>query len=305
MGIENLLTKDEIDAAKLAEMGEDEREELKALAGDDDDEDGADDDGKAEDEGGQTEAKGGTDEKDEKDADDDRPDAPSTFAPAFDAGDPKAFDEQLKSIREQRAALTKAWRSGEIEDDEYDGKLAELDDQKDSVIEQRATARAAITMSQQTAQQAFEHDRQSFLRNMERYEGVPYSKTPMLAAAFAQELRAAGQRAIDEKRDPSAGELFEEAHAKVIEQMRGLGMTIGRARQAPEGGKPEGKTDGKAEDAGKPRQVPRTLSGLPNAAPSGGVGDDLLQQAANLEGEDLEIFVARLPEDKRRALESA
>ncbi|MBN9461705.1 MAG: hypothetical protein J0H00_10840 [Burkholderiales bacterium] len=304
MGIENLLTADEIEAAKLADLDEDEIKEIENLAGEEDEDEEAGDDAEDGAAAGKDDAE--TKDGDAEEEDEDEGAAPrieKTFAPNFSAGDPESFDDQLKTIREQRTALTKSWRAGEVEDADYDAKLAELDDQKDAVIEQRATAQAAITISRQTAKQAFDHDRENFLRAMEKYESVPYSKTPMLASAFAQELKAAGQRAIDEKRDPSAQDLFEEAHVRVLEQMRALGMTVAKKPKKEDG--QQDSQGAKEPEAKAPRQVPRTLGGLPSAAPNGAMVDDLMSQAANLEGEDLEIFVARLPDDKRRALESA
>lgn len=286
MAASDLLTEDELEVAKLADMDDDERDDLEDLAGEDDE----DQEAKAEE---------GDDGDNGDESDDDRREHESTFAPSFTAGDPGSFDEKLKDIRTQRADLTKKWRNGEIDDDEYDSKIGELEDSKDALIEQRAAARTAATITAQTAQQAFERDKSNFLRTMERYEGVAYTKHPILANTFEQELRAAAQRAIAEKRDPSATELFEEAHAKTIEQLASLGVTVGKK------GKAEPKAEPKAEKAEKePRQVPRTLGGLPTAAPSGGIGDDLVAQVAELDGEELELFIAKLPAEKRRMLDS-
>ena len=85
--------------------------------------------------------------------------------------------------------------------------------------------------------------------------------------------------------------------------MSSLGMQIGRK---PKGGdKPQEKAGEKSTERPAERQVPRTLGGLPSAAPSANGSEDLLQKAAQLDGEELELFIARLPDDKRRLLESA
>lgn len=291
MSAENLLTPEELADAKLADMDDDEREAIEDLAEGDD----GDDEGKP-----AGEAKGDKDgeEADDEDEDDDRPGP--TFAPHFNAGDPSAFDAQLKDVREQRSALTKQWRNGEIDDDEYDAKAAELDEKKDSLIEQRATARTAATFTQQTAQQAFQHDKRTFLRTMEKYEGVPYGSNKLMATAFETELVAVANEALAKKEDPSAQELFEAAHERVMEQMLALGVQVGKKRTRSE--EPENRAP-KSEKA--PRDVPRTLGGLPSAAPSTDMDSELMQQAANLDGEDLELFIAGLSPAKRRALESA
>lgn len=293
MSAENLLTPEELADAKLADMDDDEREAIEDLAEGDD----GDDEGKP-----AGEAKGDKDgeEADDEDEDDDRPGP--TFAPHFNAGDPSAFDAQLKDVREQRSALTKQWRNGEIDDDEYDAKAAELDEKKDSLIEQRATARTAATFTQQTAQQAFQHDKRTFLRTMEKYEGVPYGANKLMATAFETELVAVANEALAKKEDPSAQELFEAAHERVMEQMRALGANVGNKKR---GAREEPAADTKPAGEKPPRQVPRTLGGLPSAAPSTDMDSELMQQAANLDGEDLELFIAGLSPAKRRALESA
>lgn len=298
MATNDLLTPEEIEAAKLADMDDDEREALAEIAGDDDeskDEDDAaaaasgDDDATADDKSDDED----TDESDE----DDRPAPEPTFAPQYHAGDPASFDAQLKGVRESRAELTKKWRDGEIEDADYDAKIAELDDAKDTIIEQRAAARLTASMNEQASRQAFERDKANFVRTMDKYESVPYGSNPMIRSAFESELRSAAERAIAEKRDPSAQELFEEAHAGVVKQLAALGVQIGRKPKAdPKPTEPEARA---------PRNVPKTLSGMPAAAPASTASDDLMTEAAQLEGEELEVFIARLSPEKRRALENA
>lgn len=339
MPIENLLTPEELADAKLADMDDDEREALNELADDEKDEgqddvraeaDDGDDDADdekpeakaeesdddeekvddAEDENGDDEAKA---EKDEDEDEDDRPDFERTFAPTIDAGDPEATTESLKSIKSQIKELRKKWRDGELDDADYDDKLDELETKRDEAVAALASAKTASAITQQTAKQAFERDRENFLRMYDRYEGVPYLSNKTLARDFQDELHAVARAWVNEKPDATAQELFEAAHERVMANMASLGVTFGKKKAAEDPKaraeaareKPKVEKPPVEEKPKEPRKVPKSLGGLPQAAPATGIGDDLNAKLATLDGEDLELFIAKLPADKRRALESA
>lgn len=343
MSVENLLTADEIAAAKLADLDDEDTDALGEIAGEaDDDEgdekedgadekegekdekgdekdedDGAEDEDDSEDEGEKDEA--GDDKpaddksekpEDEDDEDDERPDAESTFAARLDAGDPAALEQHLKGVKEKIVALRKQWRSGDLDDDQYDEKLDELESERDQAVANLAAAKTAAAITEQTAQQAFERDLQNFLRNSERYEGVPYVSNRTLAHSFQQELKAVAQAFAKDNPNASAQELFDAAHDRVMDNMKALGVTFGKKKAAEPEPKPEPKPEAKkpepkAEEKPKePRKVPKTLGGLPNAAPAGGVEDEVTAKIATLDGEDLERYIAGLPAAKRRELDS-
>lgn len=332
MGIENLLTPEELADAKRVEDADDELERLEEIANEADDDEGDDearaekdddtgdkDAEDAEDDKGAGDAQasaGQDDESDESDEGDERPEFQTTFAPIYDAGDPRAIDQQLKAVRDKLAEAKAKWRSGDLDDEQYDQIEAELDERKDMLIQQRAQAVVASEMSQAAAVQAFARDKSNFMATMSRYEGVPYSTTPMLADAFERELKAIAQIAVNENRDPSAQDLFEAAHQNVLKQLAALGVTFGKKKaeqQEPKqtaGSKPsEQPSKSEAKPEGRPPAdrsgVPPTLGGLPAAAPNTTAEDDLFAQAAQYEGEDLELFIAKLTPEKRRLLESA
>lgn len=316
MSLENLLTSEEIEAAKQAEAGDDEIENLKAIASEDDDEGDDTDDGAEGKSDDKTEAKadGEAESKDEESDEDDRPALEPTFAPTFNAGDPSEIDGQLKAVRDERAALKAKWRAGDIDDDEYDRGEAVLEERKDTLIQQRAQAVTAAELNQASAVQAFARDKTNFMATMSRYEGVPYASNAMLSESFERELKNVAQAAIAEKRDPSAQELFEAAHAKVLEQLASLGVSFKKKGEKIETNeaKPDGKqteqTAGKKPEGRAPTdrtQIPPTLGGMPSAAPNTTAESDLIAQAAQYEGEDLELFIAKLSPEKRRMLESA
>lgn len=309
MTLENLLTPEELAAANRTD---DEIENAEASASEDTDAveakaDDASSDADTKDDD-KTEAKAseaGAAGEEATDEDDDRPALEPTFAPTFNAGDPAAIDGQLKAVRDELAALKSKWRSGDIDDDEFDRGEALLDERKDTLIQQRAQAVTAAEMNQASAVQAFSRDKTNFLSTMTKYEGVPYAANPMLADSFERELKNVAQAAIAEKRDPSAQELFEAAHAKVLEQLSALGVTFGKKKAEQ---KPDEQPAGKKVEARAPAdrsQIPPTLGGMPSAAPNTTAESDLIAQAAQYEGEDLELFIAKLPAEKRRMLESA
>lgn len=242
-------------------------------------------------------------------ADDDRPDVPSTFAPTLRGEDPAAYDERLKGVAQARMDATKAWRNGEMDDDAYDAKIAELESQKDALIEARVEAKVANKFNAETAQQVFSRDMDSFLGIMSKYEGVPYKSNAMLMNAFRTELAAAGKKALEAKEDPGAQELFERAHKAVLEQAAALGMALGKKTPAPAPAPapaPSAAAAAAAQGAkaGTKPAVPPTLGKMPAAAaaPTGSSMDEALASISGLEGEELEIAVAKLPADAKRRL---
>ena len=252
---------------------------------------------------------------------DDGRDVDLTFSPAYDAADPAAINEKLKAIKAQRKELTAKWRVGEVDDDAYDEKIADLEDAKDALIEQRAVAVTKAELTVENARQAFFRDRDNFLRNLDKYEGIPYGSNAMLAREFAAELKAAGERAQKDNPNATSMELFEQAHEAVLENMKALGVSFGKkkaaaAAEAPAVEKPTAPAPKpttpaavaaaeKAPDKPKlPRAVPKTIGDMPAAAPASNISDETLSKAALLEGEDLERYWASLPAEKRRILDS-
>lgn len=236
---------------------------------------------------------------------DERPEVPSAFAPVLRADDPAGYDEKLKAVAKERMDATKAWRAGEMDDDAYDAKLAELEAQKDELIEARTTAKVSVKINAETQAQAFDRDKDSFISTMSKYEGVPYKSTPMLMAAFNTELAAAGKAALKDNPNATAQELFETAHKAVLEQFAALGVTFGKKGAAPAPSPaPAAAAAAAGQKPGAKPAIPPNLGRVPAAAaaPTGGEMGEVVQKLSTLEGEDLEIAMAKLSPDQKRRL---
>lgn len=284
MKIENdLMTAEEREL--LASSTEEDAADLEALAGDD---------------AAEADASGAEGETSESQGDSPvTPEIPPVYTPTFTGQDPEDARAQIKGVDKSIREVNQKWRDGELDDDGRDAQLAELQEKRDELLSQEVAARTAQEFSAQSARQAFTYQRDYFLKLVEKTEGVPYLSNGMVRQQFDAALAAAGQKALDEKRDPTAEELFAEADRAVRAQFAGLGVTFGKksgpSSQSP-GATPEG------QQLKKPRDVPKTLADMPAAAMADVGSGGELAALAQLEGDDLEMAVARLSPQKRREL---
>lgn len=238
-------------------------------------------------------------------ADDDiaeRPEAPPVFVPQF--GTEEVSASKLADLRKQSADLRKRWSNGEIDDEEYNAQAEKLDLERDEAAAANIRAQVRNELAQETLQQSFAFQRGVYLKMIERVDGVPYLSNDMVRSAFDRELAKAGQRALKENPEATAEELFIEADKAVREQFAALGATFG-GKKPTTAAAPAAAAAAPAAK-GAPRDVPKTLAGLPAAAPIDTGSHAQLAQLATLEGEDYEMAVAKLaPAERRRLLESA
>lgn len=224
-----------------------------------------------------------------------RPEAAPVFVPQYSTAEVPA--NRLADLRKQGIELRKRWSNGEMDDEEYNTQAEKLDAERDEAFAAQIRAQTRNEISQETAQQSFAFQRNLFLKTIERTDGVPYASNEIVRSAFDRELAKAGQRAVEANPDATAEELFAEADKAVREQFAALGTTFGK-RAAP--------AATATPAAAAPRNVPKTLSGMPAAAPIDTGSQAQLSQLATLEGEDFEMAVAKLsPADRRRMMDAA
>lgn len=196
-----------------------------------------------------------------------------------------ALDER-KTLRAERKDIEAKYTAGDLTDEERAAKLDEVDDKLDALSDKSAELVGAIARAETLTEANRQHliDTQTraidALKVRSRKDGFDYDKDEKAPAQFNRALGMIAGDPDNAKRD--FAEMVDEAH-KMVMAMRGL-----TAEPKP---KPAEKVE-KPEP--KPRDVPRTLSGMPTAGASP-IGDDLSQQLSTLEGEDAELFLAKLP----------
>lgn len=228
-----------------------------------------------------------------------RPEAPAVFVPQYQTA--VVPDDRLAELRKAGQDLRKRWSNGELDDEEYNAQAIKLDAERDEAAAAQIRAQVRNELSAETAKQSFDFQRSQFLKTAEKYDGVPYMTNEIVRGAFDRELSKAGQRAIESNPDATAEELFIEADKAVREQFAALGTTFGKKTAAA-----SASAAATPAAAITPRNVPKTLSGMPAAAPIDTGSQAQLSQLATLEGEDFEMAVAKLaPAERRRLMDSA
>lgn len=255
-------------------------------------------------ENGDADAAEGDAAGDGEQADDAEPEPePDAKLPApLRADDPAAMLEQRKALRDELATLKKQWRDGEISDEAFDAREAEIEDQREQLLIQATEATTVANVSRQQQQAAFESAMSDFMASREANDGINYKSSEMLRERFTRALGAAATKAQTDGTDPSAAELFRQADAAVRAEFAASGITLGKpkASPAPAAAPAPAPAAAPAPAPRKPRAVPTTLAAMPAAAPAEMPGDALLKQLSTLQGEDLEIAWAKLPADQRR-----
>jgi hypothetical protein len=224
-----------------------------------------------------------------------------TYERTFTADPIEDIAGQRKALRAEEAAALKAYQKA-IREGLMDGKedfaeeeaayLAVKDsvaDKLDALLRSETTAEVSARIAQQNIENARQAETRRFLADSKARDGIDYAADKALDVEvgglvnlFVAEAQAAG------KQDPVEAFRWalEQAHS-VIKLRHPEKVTVKAAAATP------------APASQQPRQpdlaaVPKTLSGLPAAAPAP-TGDDMMGKIANLEGDDLEMYLASLP----------
>lgn len=296
--IESTLTPEELEAIN-ADAGEEENQIMRQAAGGDDDDD-ADDDGDEDsgDEGAPVEGEGAKPAAAADDADAGKDDADEEEKPAakevpYAAPLPSDYDDQIKAIKDEDAALRQKFKDGEIDIDERDAGLAALSEKRESLVIQRAKAEIAQEMTQQSAQRQWETTVATFLSGAAKEEGgFDYRKDDGKRADLDQFLKILADK--PENADKSMDWFLQEAHKRV---------------KALHGVAPAPKRETVEEAVAKRRApvsaMPKNLSQVPGSDGPGDV-DGEFADIESLEGLEYEAALARLtPAQKEKFLKGS
>lgn len=206
----------------------------------------------------------------------------------------EAYKAETAAIAAAKAEGLRKLMDGEIDASEYAAIEAEQAEKRDSLIAGYTLAKANREAAEQQAAAQFEVLQTSVKALMKQSKGqaVDYNTDLKAQRQFDAAMNLVASDPDNARISPA--DCVAEAHRMVM-ALRGVS-------QAPAAAPTPAPANAKAEAAAQARrELPRTLGGVPAAAPNG-VGNDVRSQFALLSGEDAEEFLARQPANVRQAL---
>lgn len=209
---------------------------------------------------------------------------------------------RLGTIKTEKAALLKKFYDGEMSAEDYSAAEDALATERADLLSKQNNATFAATYNQQVQQNLMEHTRDAYMKAAQSLDGVDYTK-PEIAAKFERAFQILA--ADPEFKDKPLSELnsvYDEAHRMVKAQIGWTPPAGKQAASAPGAAAAAGAATpvvtkpaaAAAPAAPQPREVPKTLAGLPAAAQAA-TGDADMDSLANLDGDELMSKLASMP----------
>lgn len=202
------------------------------------------------------------------------------------------FDAQMQIFDQRRNDMVQKFRDGEITLEDYLTQDRALKVEEDRVRDKEREASVMEKMNEQNATRTWFENVETFISHIQKTDGINYKNATLNAALDAAVKALANEK--DNADKPQAWFLTE-AHKRV---MADLG--IARRDAAPKKEEQKPKKEERKPDL---RNVPKTLSRVPAAAPNNPRGDDEFGHLEKLDGIELERALAKLsPEQEARYL---
>lgn len=203
----------------------------------------------------------------------------------------KDFAAERKTLRESRKEIQAKWEQGELTDEELQTQQDAVDDKLEALTAEKVRAETLTTINEQNKREAKAKIDAEFsaatTATIKAAMGSTTARVDYIKDKVAQrqfDMALDMLQADPENASKTPAQLVQQAHRSVL-AVRGL--PTGEQVKKPT------NTQASASTPPKPRDVPVTLAGLPNASQVP-LEDETLTQAARLSGEDLEQFMARL-----------
>lgn len=216
--------------------------------------------------------------------------------------DVAAIKGSLDEVRAQKEALRAAYQAddSDMTSTEYEAKLEEINDR---ILDLRAELNKAelfAEMNEQVRVNAWKAEVRAFMRGVAKDEGLDYNGDKKLLQQFDTALKVLGND--PDNADKSGDWFLTEAHEMVKARNR-IAAAPARSK-GPELTPVERAIAARREKAQNGREVPRTLSHVPQAAIENEGGGEFAH-LDKLSGMDLELALARMtPEQEQRWLNS-
>lgn len=202
------------------------------------------------------------------------PPAERPYVPQFNPGDMTQVEAKLKELLTAKNEAFKKLMDGAISPEEYATTETELLTQR----EQLTIAKTLAEANAQSVAQYQTRELQKLADTAKKAGEVDYAN-PKVAARFDAEMNLLAADKDWAGKDFS--ELLAEAHKNVVSLM---GVK-----------KPAAPAPAAAAPVAAPAVGPRTLGGLPSAAPANTGGDPVMDKFASLKGDEAEMYLASLP----------
>lgn len=287
------LTPEERDAFEAGEYDEQEVETIKKIAGEASDEDDADDEDDEDEDAEPVEGKAApkaddaeppkAKASDQVDEPADEPVAAQPVVPRYEAQLPQDYDHQIAELKARDAELRQRFKDGDIDIDERDAGLAELAEQRERLLIQKATAETLARINEQNQRQAQADYERRFVERV-KADGIDYTqqRNINLFNTLLAELQ-------EEHGDKGRDWLWNEAHKAV---MRARGVPLSRAASQ------DPVADAKAKRKSPVDAAPTTLAQVPGSDGPGDVSSEFADIEA-LDGWELEEAIAKMSPAQR------
>lgn len=272
------LSEEEREALKVDEA---EVAALKAVAGEDQDDEPGDDQESTDQDKGDEKGEGMA--HDAQPEDDDQP-----FVPRYAVQEPENYDARMQELAEKRAQVVAQYKEGALELDEMLSQVEALDQQRTDLRLAKEKADLLKEQNEQNAEQLWQWEIQRFMRNVKRAEGIDYTD-PILNAALDVAVKDLANKPEHADKD---GEWFLTTAHSLVKQKFGLGTKEDKDKSKEDPVK-------KAVEERKPdlKAVPKNVGDLPRAG-NEPTGEDEFAYLDKLEGIELEQALAKLPKDQ-------
>lgn len=216
-------------------------------------------------------------------------DAPAL--PTYDAPAARDFAAEFKTIKDAQAALTKQWRDGELSDDDYDARIAPLQDQRDALLVEQTKASTIETLNRQAVIQEQTKVLEGIKAASAAANQIDYDTEEGAANAFNAMYDAVAA-------DPrNAGKPFAQL-APLAHQALCAARGILAAAPAPA----PTPAPALAPNAKPKPVIPQTLHGMPVAGATP-MGNEAMQTLTALDDPDAaESMLEAMPRSQREAL---
>ncbi|HEX4843194.1 MAG TPA: hypothetical protein VFV57_05945 [Limnobacter sp.] len=192
---------------------------------------------------------------------------------------PKDFNDQVKTLTDERTALRAKLREGEIDIDQYESEIDKVNDKIKALDNIRLKAELSAEMEEAFYKKQWENTISSLYRQAAKNDGIDYTKDAVKQKDLDMFVRVLGADPANE--DKSMDWFLSEAHRRVM-------ALHGIAAKTPT----QPNTPNKTNRSMPVDAAPKTLAQVPG---SDGPGDDGGSEFADIDalnGEELEAAIA-------------
>lgn len=202
-------------------------------------------------------------------------------AASYQAQLPDGYNDKLKALDDGEAELSRKFRAGEIEADDFLTETKRLSSERTALDRAATKAEIAREMAEQNSAQTWQRKVRALMRDAKADDGIDYER-PLLGAALDKAIKDLAAK--DEHADKSMSWFLKEAHKQVKSE---LGI--------------EKRT--KSDDPQKTRKLdtsklPASLANVPGSDGPGDVGDEFAD-IDKLDGLAYEQALARMTAGQR------